>query len=188
MSVFFELYAARDTFIYDLDFWRFTLLNMQKDQTNTESECVETFDTFITLYETIAAGAIDDASYVAGLAAKGAGEGTDYGFLIQKGQNYIDVGIYGVNVYNYCDLSYYLKATSKAVGSVSGAMNQLVNLGYRFFSQEDAYIYYDLSVAIYDDDIEGAGAAFGTFISRFLMVDVPEFTTTPAYKKVSQLM
>ena len=78
-------------------------------------------------------------------------------------------------------------AISKAIGSVSGFLNLLVNLAYRFFSQEDSENYYDMSVAIMEDDVEACGESFGVFISRLLMVEMPEVTSAPSYKAVGSL-
>lgn len=161
---------------------------MQQDRGNTTSECIVTFDEFIELSETILATVADDTDYLAGLLAKGQGSGTNVGFLIDKFQSYFDAGIYSVNIFNYCDLDYYLMAIGKSTGSTSGFFNQLVNLGYRFFSEDDAIIYYNMSVAIGEDDTEEVAKNFGLFLAAFLMVEVPDTTSTPSYQSVSQLM
>ena len=137
MAVFPQFWASKDKFIYDLHFWRRTLLYMQEQPTES-SECITTFDEFIVLYSELKDSVASDAEYYAGLAAKGQGAGSDYGFAIEKGQQYIDAAIFGVNVFNYCDLDYYLVSTGKALGSASGGVNQFVNLFYRFFSDDDA--------------------------------------------------
>lgn len=110
---------------------------MQQDQGNTDSECITTFDEFIVLYDDIKDSVSSDVEYYAGLAEKGQGAGSSYGFAIDKAQRYIDAAIFGVNVFNYCDIDYYLVSLGKALGSSSGAVNQGVNLFYRFFSSED---------------------------------------------------
>ena len=56
--------------------------------------------------------------------------------------------IYGVNVFNYCDVTLYLKGIGKAFGSSSGMVNQLINFFWRFFGYDDSVIYYDMSVAM----------------------------------------
>ena len=188
MGVFSELWAARDDYFHDGNFWRTTLLNMQNDTGNEFSECVVTWDEFNTLYQSITDKWADDASYLEGLAEKGQAEGTTAGFYIAKGQAYIDMGIMAVNLYNYCDGMYYLQAVSKAVGSSSGAVNQFLNLGYRFFSEEDALNYYNMSVGIMQEDSDAVAIALGTFLKRFLMVDIPEVTTESSYSPVGSLM
>ena len=72
-------------------------------------------------------------------------------------------------------------AIGKSTGSTSGFFNQLVNLGYRFFSEDDAIIYYNMSVAIGEDDTEEVAKNFGLFLAAFLMVEVPDTTSTPSY-------
>ena len=187
MSVFKDLYNERENY-QNLAFWRQVLLYMQQDPGNTTTQCITQFDTFTTSYSSILAEVADDTSYLAGLAAKGQGAGTDTGFLIAKGQAYIDVAISSVNVFNYCDLDYYLIAIGKAVGSSSGFVNQSFNLGFRFFSQEDNINYYEMSVGMINDDSDAVGAGLGKFISALLMVDVPETTVTSSYSSVGQLM
>ena len=63
-----------------------------------------------------------------------------------------------------------------------------MNLGYRFFSEDDALNYYNMSVAIMTKDIEQAGLHFGEFIQVFLMTEVPEQTAVPSYTAVGGLM
>ena len=49
MAVFAEFAANADDYVWDLAFYRRTLLYMQQDTGNTESECIDTFDDFIEL-------------------------------------------------------------------------------------------------------------------------------------------
>ena len=169
-------------------FYRRTLLYMQQDEGNTESECIVTFDSFIDLMNQIFADTESDVDYYAGLAAKGQGSGTEYGFLIEKGQRYIDAAIFGVNVFNYCDLDYYLVSLGKSLGSSSGAVNQVTNLFWRFFSTEDQLNYYNMSVGITENDTDAVGQAMGIFLSALLSVEVPDTTTTSSYQPVGQLI
>lgn len=161
---------------------------MQQDPGNEQSECITTFDEFITLMDGITASALSDVDYYKGLLEKGQGTGSPYGRAIDKGQGYVDAAIFGVNVFNYCDLDYYLVSLGKSLGSSSGAVNQVVNLFYRFFSQEDAANYYKLSVAIIEKNTDDAGEAMGIFLALLLMTEVPDTTTTTSYQNVGQLM
>ena len=86
------------------------------------------------LMDGVTEAASSDVDYIKGLKEKGQGPGSSYGRAIDKGQGYIDAAIFGVNVFNYCDLDYYLVSLGKGLGSSSGAVNQVVNLFYRFFS------------------------------------------------------
>ena len=49
MAALIEFYAAKDDYLFDLNFYRRTLLFMQQDTGNTDSECITTFDDFIDL-------------------------------------------------------------------------------------------------------------------------------------------
>ena len=176
MAALLEFWDKKELFLNDLDFYRSMLLNLQQDPTNTNSQCITTFDEFIILANTLKAGIADDASYYAGLAEKGQGSGTEVGLAIDHAQKYIDGVIFGVNVFNYCDLDYYLVAVGKSVGSASGAVNQLVNLFYRFFSWDDQVNFYNMSVAVYEEDVETVGETMGKFLAALLMVEVPDTT------------
>ena len=188
MSVFIDLFRTGGTHLGTLTFWRTVLMYMQQDAGSTTSQCITNFDEFTALVQDVAANVIDDTQYIAGLIAKGQGAGTEIGFLIDKYQEYLDTVIYSVNVFNYCDLDYYLMAIGKSLGSKSGAANQLVNLGYRYFSYEDAQNYYEMSIAIEEEDTETVGKCTGTFLSKLLMVEVPDTTTLSSYQNVGSLM
>lgn len=168
MAVFTEFYEAKDDYLFDLAFYRRTLLYMQQDAGNETSECITTFDEFITLFNESLSAVESDAAYYEGLAAKGQGSGTEYGFMIEKGQRYIDNAIFGVNVFNYCNLDDYLVSLGKSLGSASGFVNQVTNLFWRFFSTEDQENYYNMSVGITNKDTDAVGEAMGLFLSALL--------------------
>ena len=168
----------------DLPFWRATLLYMQADQGNENTECITTYDTFVSMMANVTASVNTDANYLAGLAAKGQGTGSQVGYITDKGQKYLDLVIFGVNVFNYCDFNLYMQSFGKSVGSSSGTVNQLINLGFRFFSDEDAKIYYDMSVAMMYRNVEEVGHGFGKFLKAFFAVEVPDTTTVADYQEV----
>ena len=60
-------------------------------------------------------------------------------------------------MFNYCDLDYYLVSLGKSLGSSSGAVNQVTNLFWRFFSTEDQLNYYNMSVGITEKDTDAVG-------------------------------
>ena len=73
MSVMKDLFRERSKYLSNLTFWRSTLLYMQKDDGNTDSQCIKTFDEFIVLQNGIAAKLATDVDYYAGILAKGQG-------------------------------------------------------------------------------------------------------------------
>ena len=157
MYSLYELGRDKPEFFASLDFWRASFNYMQEEPGNDQSTCITTFDEFITLYQTVKADTASYADYEADLQEKGQGTGTDYGFAIAAAQQYMDVVIYSVNVFNYCSLNYYLISLSKAVSSRSGQINFMVNLMFRFFSSSDMTNYYNLSVGVMTDDEVMAG-------------------------------
>ena len=118
--------------------------------------------------------------YYAGLAAKGQGKGTIAGFYFDNFQNYIDLYIDAVNVFNYCDIDYYLKSVGRWF-SASGGVNQAINTFWRLVSTEDMQTYYDLSVGIITKDNTKTGQAFGKFMAVFMQIEIPDTTSTPTY-------
>ena len=188
MYSLYQLGRDRPEYFTNLAFWREALVYMQETPGNTDSECITTFDEFIGLYNDVVADTDSYDQYQADLEAKGQGSGTPQGFAIEIAQRYTDVMIYSVNVFNYCSLNYYLIAISQAVGSRSGQVAFGINLMWRFFSTSDMTNYYNLSVAVIQDDNVAAGKAVGTFLSLLLAVEVPEQTEAPAYQPVGNLM
>ena len=68
MSVLKDLWRERNKYLTNLSFWRRTLLYMQDDEGNVSSQCITTFDEFITLQNGIAAKLATDVDYYEGLA------------------------------------------------------------------------------------------------------------------------
>ena len=85
------------------------------------------FDTLKTTYNQLVSNLESDAEYVAGLQAKGQGSGTSYGYAIDKFESYVDMATVSTNLFNECDIEYYLQAVSKAVSNVAGFFNQGIN-------------------------------------------------------------
>merc|ERR1712150_32311 len=117
----------------------------------------------------------------------GQGQGSMAGFYFDNFQQYIDVYIDAVNVFNYCDFDYYLRSFGKWF-SASGGTNQMINLLWRTISTEDMSVYYSLSVATLQKDPSAAGIAFGKFFAVFMEVEIPDTTSTPSYQDVGQIM
>ena len=128
-----------------------------------------------------------DISYKAGQLAKGQGNGTQLGWYMSNAQQYIDVYIQAVNVFNYCDFNYYLRAAGQWF-SASGGTNQAINFMWRFLSTEDMTMYYNLSVAVKTGNVQTAGQEFGKFLALFMQVEIPDTASAPSYQEVGQLM
>ena len=96
---------------------------MQRDTGSLTTSCMSGYDDFLSLYSDLQEELKTDAAYYSSLKAKGQADGSSVGFALQKGQKYLDLLASGVNVYNSCDVDYYMRALSKAVSNVSGACN-----------------------------------------------------------------
>ena len=99
------------------------LTNMQRDAGNTNTDCIKGWEDYLELYTDLKTELKSDVEYYAGLKDKGQGNGSAAGFQLQKGAKYIDLLASGVNVYNQCDVDYYMRALSKATSNVSGLAN-----------------------------------------------------------------
>ena len=164
----------------NLTFWRQVFLYTQQSQGNELSDCITTFDNFKTLVDDVSKSTASSAEYYAGLALKGQGSGSLAGFYFDNFQQYIDVYIDAVNVFNYCDINYYMRAFGKWF-SASGGVNQAINTFWRFISTDDMQQYYDLSVAMMQKNPTNAGKAFGKWFAVFMQVEIPDTTSTPSY-------
>ena len=133
--------------LQSLTFWRQTLLYAQKAQGDTTTQCIKTFDGLVALYADMKPSLGNAKLYYEQLRQKGQGAGSNLGLFFNDMQQYIDLYIYGVNVFNYCDIDYYLRAVSKWF-SFSGGMNQVVNLGWRALSTKEMPLFYDMSLAV----------------------------------------
>lgn len=106
-------------------------------------------------YALLEANLLDDALYLQGLAEKGMGAGTDIGYAMDKFEKYLDLATAGTNVFNECDVDYYMIALSKATSNVSGFCQQAVNTYWRISSDEQLFT--DLQTAL--DNTDQATAA-----------------------------
>ena len=107
--------------------------------------------------------------YYAGLKAKGQGTGFIVGYNIDKGMKYIDMLTSFTNVYNNCDVDYYMIAMSKATGNVAGFVNQITNTLFRNFSAGDRENYVSLESALVVGDPKKIAKPFAVFVKDFLM-------------------
>lgn len=127
------------------------LLNLQRDSTNTNSDCMKGYTTLKETYASLVTNLESDADYLAGLAAKGQGAGTSYGYALDKFESYIDMATVSTNLFNECDLDYYLMAISKAVSNVAGFINQAINT---YFRMNEGSVYDEMEVAFENEDAE----------------------------------
>ena len=172
-------------FLGDTTFYKGLLQSMQRDSGSLTTSCMSGYDDFLTLWTELQTEMKSDANYYTSLKAKGQADGSAVGFAFSKGQKYLDLLASGVNVYNNCDVDYYMRALSKATSNVSGACNQLINLYWR---TADVQIYNDLATAFKSKDVTSASKYMGTFIKDFLMTEIPDTSSAVAFDEVGQLM
>jgi hypothetical protein len=118
------------------------------------------------------------------MADKGQGNGTGFGYFFDKIENYMSLATGFTNVYNNCDLDYYMIAMSKATGNVSGAVNQVINTLWR---TTDTSNYDALATALTAGDATAAAQSVGYFVKDFLMVEIPDKQESIYYTEVGQI-
>ena len=136
------------------------------------------WDTLKELYDQLQTYLVDDTLYLQGLLEKGQGSGTNVGYILDKGDKYISLFTGFTNVYNQCDVEYYVMAVSKAVQNVPGAVNQIINTIWR---TTDNTLYENLSTALTNEDTETTAQLLATFTKDFLMAEIPDKAESSFY-------
>ena len=183
ISVVLEFFET--DMLNDETFQKAFLLNLQRDTTNTDSDCMAGYTMLQEVYATLSTNLESDADYLAGLAAKGQADGTSYGYALSKFESYIDMATVSTNLFNECDLDYYLMAVSKAVSNVAGFINQAINT---YFRMNEGTVYDDMETAFEAEDSEASAILLATFIQDFLMAEIPDKSQAGYYQSVGQLM
>ena len=183
ISIMLDVFSSAA--IKEQAFYENFLLNLQRDTGNTETSCAGGFDDYKTVYSELEASLKSDASYYAGIAAKGQGSGTDVGYAMDKFEKYVDLAATVTNVINECDIQFYLVSLSKATSNVSGLVNQAVNTYYR---SQDSALYDDMETALNADDTALIAQYSAEFLKDFLMTEIPDTSEAGSYTKVGNLM
>ena len=174
----------------DETFQKEFLRNLQKDPTNESSDCMGGYDTLKTTYASLVENLESDANYLAGLAAKGQGAGSSYGYAIDKFESYIDMATVSTNLFNECDIDYYLQSVSKATSNVAGFVNQGINTYWRM---QESTVFDEMETAFSVDDEANTDASksaelLAGFIKDFLMAEIPDKSEAGYYVEVGSLM
>ena len=171
---------------HDQNFQKSFLQNLQRDTTNTSSDCMNGYETLLEVYDTLQVNLESDADYLAGLAAKGQADGTAYGYALSKFESYVDMATVSTNLFNECDIDYYMIAVSKAVSNVAGFVNQAINTYFRY--TDDSTLYDEMETAFTAMNTADSATLLATFIKDFLMAEIPDKSSTGYYQSVGQLM
>ena len=75
--------------------------------------------------------------YNMGRAEKGNGVGSVAGYWIYKISAYMDSVVEMTNIFNECDIDYFLMAFGTCVTSLSGALDLVTNFMFRLFSETE---------------------------------------------------
>ena len=157
IGTIFDFFGS--SMIGDPSFYKGLLLNMQLDAGNVLTDCMSGYDDFLTLYDDLKTELATDVEYFAAIKDKGQGSGSSVGFYLSKGNKYLDLLASGVNVYNSCDVDYYMRAFSKATSNVSGFVNQSINVVFRVYN--DGELFTNLETAFTSGDISLASKYMG---------------------------
>ena len=174
----------------DPKFQKAFLKNLQKDPTNEESDCLTGYTLLQETYSSLVSNLESDADYLAGLAAKGQGSGSSYGYALDKFESYVDMATVSTNLFNECDLDYYLQALSKAVSNVAGFINQSINT---FWRMQESTVFDEMETAFSVDDLDNtnytrSAELLAQFVKDFLMAEIPDKAEAGYYVQVGSLM
>ena len=174
MNSVYQFVANLNKFSSNMDTWRYFLLELQVDNTNTGSGCLSYFDEYRNLYEKTKLEVADRTDYEAGLALKGNGEPTTVGFYGYQALKWMDVAVSASNIYNNCQMENYFLSVGKAVTSVSGASDMLMTFILMYFNEDDNDKYTALAQAVTDGDAIVAGSMMGWYVRSLLKTDIAE--------------
>lgn len=161
------------------------LQNLQKDNQNTASDCMVGYDTLLTTYSQLVTNLNSDANYYAGLKEKGNGQGSEYGYALDKVESYIDMLTVSTNLYNECDIEYYAQAVSKATSNVSGFCGQAFNT---YFRLQESTLYDEMEVAFTAEDPTTSATLLAGFVKDFLMAEIPDKAAAGYYQEVGSFI
>lgn len=184
MTAVLDLFKNAGGFFTNSQFWSAAFVNLQRDATDQNSDCLTNFNAYMDVYNNVISQVSDSTQYYAGLTEKGKGQGSTVGYYVYMGQRYLEIGTQSVNVFGQCSLDYYLGSLGNSVDSLSGFCNLGVNFMWRLFSGADAQLFTDLSSAIIANDMTKAGTNFGKFVKIFLMAEIPSTTELQTYTQV----
>jgi len=176
------LEVANAPFATKLSFWKKVFLNMQRDTTNSASQCQEAYDEATALYEALKDqlfGPDAFTKYQTALQSKGQGSGTIYGKFFYDVEQYMSLATSGVEVYNACEVKFYTQAIAKIFGGIPGVVNQMVNI---FFRNQDTTLFDAIAEALTNEDEDACATALGPVIVLVFNVQVPEVASISEYQ------
>ena len=97
---------------------------------------------------------------------------------------YMDILILMTDLFNKCDLNYFMQAFAKPVTSFAGALDLGTNFMFRLFTTDDAAIYTALDTAVTAQDRENVGLNFGIFVKLLFATELPPNTEPIEYAQV----
>lgn len=95
---------------------------------------------------------------------------------------YGELGIKSIDVYNQCNLDYYLIAAGNSFNSVSGFVNFSVNIVWRYFDTTTKYDEWAAGLAAHD--YNAVGESFGTFFKDMFATELPDASLDLVYQQI----
>lgn len=178
------LYDLPDV-VNDLDFMTGVITSLQNvtDDSGTvilssTAACTTNFETFYESFPELWSN-VNLADYRASLAAKGAGNGTRFGFNFDQLMGVQQITTIFFEFYNSCKLDYYVQAIGVNTQSLSGLANFGTTVGFKLLNDGDV-LFSDIltatvAFAALNDATtrENLGLAAGNLFREILTVEVP---------------
>ena len=87
---------------------------------------------------------------------------------------YMDLAVEMVNLYNLCDLDYYMMAFAPPLTALSGFLSFLVSALEIVFSEDEVPIYVGISKAAFDRDQAQMGNYFGKWFGHLFPIELQD--------------
>jgi len=126
--VLFKLFKESPEYARKYEFWEGLLLNLQEDRTDVSSECVTMLAEYNSIFLTVQNYANNESNYKKALIAKGkANGGNKVGYWVNSIAKYSDIFVKSFDVYNTCDLDYYMIGMGTNFTTVQGGVDFIVS-------------------------------------------------------------
>ena len=149
---------------------------LQIDVWNDESNCVLEVDSYLTLYRDVTVSGHYSLDYFAGRSQKGNGEGTEAGYKADHYFKYMDLMVEATNMWNECDLDYYMQAFAPVFTTLSGFLWIITSLTSIIINESEVEVYVGMSKASFDRDAAKGGQYFGLWTKHLLGVELQDAT------------
>lgn len=134
---------------------------MQVNTGNYQSKCATELIQFYDIQRNIYYEFASNVAYEKGRDQKGNGRGSFAGYKIAQFVAWLDILVELTNLYNECQLDYYMQAWAPMFTSLSGFLGIFTSLWIVIIDEKEVPNYYGMSQAAFNRQPANAGKFFG---------------------------